>query len=49
MVRGLIAGVLAWLDYPVEWIFGALLFDYCVKSSLLGLRFRRGRWRKIVL
>ncbi len=49
VVRGCVAGLLALLDFSVEWIFAALLFDYCVKSSLLSLRFRRGRWQKIIL
>jgi Na+-driven multidrug efflux pump len=49
VVRGSVAGVLAFMDFGVEWIFGALLFDYCVKSSLLSARFRHGAWQKIVI
>jgi putative MATE family efflux protein len=49
VVRGCVAGLLALLDFSVEWVFAALLFDYCVKSSLLSIRFRRGRWQKIML
>ena len=49
VVRGCVAGLLAFMDFPVEWVFGALLFDYCVKSSLMSWRFRRGQWQKIVI
>ncbi|MBW2385159.1 MAG: MATE family efflux transporter [Deltaproteobacteria bacterium] len=46
-VRGTIAAFFAWRGFPVEWIFGALIFDYMVKSSLLAWRFRSGRWQHI--
>jgi putative MATE family efflux protein len=49
VVRGSVAGLLAVMDFGVEWVFGALLFDYCVKSTLLSLRFRHGGWKKIEL
>ena len=49
VVRGSVAGLLAAMDFGVEWVFGALLFDYCVKSTLLSLRFRHGGWKKIEL
>ena len=49
VVRGCVAGLLALMDFEVEWIFGALLLDYCVKSSLLSYRFRQGVWKKIAL
>ena len=49
VVRGCVAGLLALMDFGVEWVFGALLFDYCVKASLLSWRFRRGQWQKIVI
>ncbi|HIF96256.1 MAG TPA: MATE family efflux transporter [Myxococcales bacterium] len=49
VVRGCVAGLLAFMDFAVEWVFGALLFDYCVKASLMSWRFRRGKWQKIVI
>lgn len=49
VVRGSVAGLLAVMDFGVEWVFGALLFDYWVKSTLLSLRFRHGGWKKIEL
>jgi len=49
VVRGCVAGLLAVLDFGVEWVFCALLFDYCVKSSLMSWRFRRRAWQKIVI
>lgn len=49
VVRGCVAGLLALLDFRVEWVFCALLFDYCVKSSLMSWRFRRRAWQKIVI
>jgi putative MATE family efflux protein len=49
----LVRGTLAWtayvLGFSVEWIFGVLIADYVVKSSLLVMRFRGGRWRNIVI
>jgi Na+-driven multidrug efflux pump len=40
---------MAFMDFGVEWVFGALLLDYCVKASLMSWRFRRGQWQKIVI
>lgn len=47
LVRGSIAVLLAWLGLPVEWVFGALILDYVVKSGLLALRFRSGAWQRV--
>ncbi len=44
-VRILLAGVFAWVGWPVEWVFAALIGDYIVKSSMLTWRFRSGRWQ----
>lgn len=49
VVRGAFAAVFAWLGFPVEWVFAALIFDYVVKSSLLTWRFRSGAWQRIVI
>jgi putative MATE family efflux protein len=46
-VRCLLAGVFAWLRLDVEWIYGALIVDYMVKTSMLATRFLRGRWKSI--
>lgn len=48
-VRGTTAAFFAWLGWPVEWVFGALIFDYVVKSSLLVWRFRSDSWKTIEL
>jgi Na+-driven multidrug efflux pump len=42
-----VAGLFAWWGLPVEWVFGALVLDYVVKSALLALRFRSGAWQRI--
>ncbi len=47
VVRGAFAACFAWLGLPVEWVFGALVFDYVVKATLLAWRFRSGRWQQI--
>jgi putative MATE family efflux protein len=47
IVRGSVAAFFLWLDYPVEWIFAALIFDYIVKATMLVARFRRGGWKTI--
>lgn len=47
IVRGSVAAIFLWLDYSVEWIFAALIVDYIVKASMLLIRFRGGKWKKI--
>ena len=38
------SAVFAWRGLSVEWIFGALIADYVVKTAMLSWRFRSGRW-----
>jgi putative MATE family efflux protein len=47
-VRCVLAGIFAWLDFSVEWIFYALIADYIVKATMLTLRFRGGRWKTAI-
>lgn len=47
-VRILLAGIFAWRGLGVEWVFGALIADYLVKASMLGMRFRSGRWKAVI-
>jgi len=46
-VRIALAALFAWLGFPVEWIFGALIADYILKSCMLVARFASGRWKTI--
>jgi Na+-driven multidrug efflux pump len=48
LVRCVLAGIFAWLDFSVEWIFYALIADYIVKTTMLTLRFRGGRWKTVI-
>jgi len=48
VVRIGLAATFAWLKWPVEWIFAALIGDYIVKATMLTLRFRSGRWRTAI-
>ena len=34
---------------PIGWVWGALVFDYLARASLVARRFRRGRWKTIQL
>ena len=43
--RLVLAAVFTWLGLSVEWIYGALLADYVLKSTLLVARFRGTRWQ----
>ena len=43
-VRLTLATLFWWLGLPVEWVYGALIGDYIVKSIVLTTRFARGRW-----
>jgi len=44
-VRVGLAAVFTYLDFSVEWIFGALLGDYLIKATMLTHRFRSGHWK----
>ena len=46
-VRVTLAGLAAWLQWPVEWVFAVLIFDYMVRSALFTRRFARGRWKAL--
>jgi hypothetical protein len=35
------------LHFPVDFVYGALLADYAIKSQLLAARFRSGRWQGV--
>jgi putative MATE family efflux protein len=47
VVRVVLAGFFAWLDFSVEWVFGALIADYLIKAIMLVWRFRSGRWQRV--
>jgi putative MATE family efflux protein len=34
-----------WLDLPLIWVWGAILFDHLARALWLTASFRRGRWR----
>jgi len=48
VVRIGLAASFAWLKWPVEWIFAALIGDYIVKAIMLTLRFRGGSWKNVI-
>jgi putative MATE family efflux protein len=39
-----LAALFAWMELPVLWVYGSMIGDYILKSSLLIWRFRSGRW-----
>ena len=43
-----LAAVFTYLDLPVVWVYAAMVGDYMLKTVLLIVRFRRGRWRTAV-
>ena len=47
--RVLLACVFVWLALPIDWVYGALLADYVIQSSLLVLRFRGTRWQRVLI
>jgi putative MATE family efflux protein len=47
VVRVALAGLFAWLELSVEWVFGALIADYLIKAIMLVWRFRSGRWQRV--
>ncbi len=38
-----------WFHAPIEWVWGALVFDYVAKAALLLWRFGRGRWKTLAV
>jgi putative MATE family efflux protein len=46
--RVLLACVFAWLRLSIDWVYGALLADYVIQSTLLALRFRGSRWQRLL-
>lgn len=48
-MRLTLAALFAWLGWPPEWIFAALIGDYVVKATMLTLRFRSGRWKSALV
>ena len=46
-VRVTLAALAAWLEWPVEWVFAALIVDYLVRAGLFAKRFAAGRWKSI--
>jgi putative MATE family efflux protein len=47
-VRCGLAILATWLELPVVWVYAALMGDYLVKSAMLAMRFRRGRWKTAI-
>jgi putative MATE family efflux protein len=43
-----LAALFTWLQFPVVWVYGALVGDYLLKGAMLVWRFRSGRWRTVV-
>ena len=39
-----VAAIFAWLELPVEWLFGCMIIDYGIKAVMLLVRYRTGRW-----
>ena len=47
-VRCGLAAVFTYLELPVVWVYSAMVGDYLLKTVMLVMRFRRGRWRTAV-
>lgn len=43
-----LAAAFTYLELPVVWVYSAMVGDFVVKSVMLIVRFRRGRWRTAV-
>ncbi len=48
VVRCGLALVFTALGWPVEWVYGAMIGEFVVKSAMLVARFRSGRWRTAI-
>ena len=44
-----LAALFTYLGLPVIWVYGALIGDYLLKSTMLIWRFRSGRWKTIMV
>lgn len=47
VARLVLASYFIYAEYPVEWIYGALMADYMIKSVMLVYRFRSEKWTTI--
>ena len=47
-VRCTLAALFTFLGLPVVWVYATLIGEYLVKSAMLSMRFRSGRWRTLV-
>ncbi len=43
--RVVLTAVFFWLELGVYWVYGALIADYVIKSSMYFYIFRKGRWK----
>ena len=46
-VRVVLAGLFTLAGFSVEWIYAALIGDYCIKATMLVIRFKSGKWKQI--
>ena len=43
-----LAAVFTYLEWPVVWVYGAMIGDFVVKGIMLLWRFQSGKWKNMV-
>ena len=46
--RCLLAAVFTFLEWPVVWVYSAMIVEFLVKGAMLVSRFRSGRWKTVI-
>ena len=47
--RCLLAAVFTYLEWPVVWVYGAMIVEFLVKGAMLIARFMSGRWKTVIV
>ena len=47
--RCLLAGIFTFLEWPVVWVYGAMIVEFLVKGAMLIARFMSGRWKTVIV
>ena len=47
--RCLLAAIFTYLEWPVVWVYGAMIVEFLVKGAMLIARFMSGRWKTVIV
>ena len=47
--RCVLAALFTYLEWPVVWVYGAMIVEFLVKGAMLVWRFMSGRWKTVIV